>query len=273
MSEIRITCDRQNGLARAAVWRDRQISDLYIDSIEHPDLTGALVYGRVVRALPSRGEVFVDAGLERHLFLKSTARAGAWVTAQILSTQDEGKAWRARQVDNQDPNLPPTPWMRAVMDLKKEDKPQLLFEDSQDYQAGLALGFPCEKAKNPHPDLDEMIEGLLNPVQDFLIVEKTHAFTSIDVNGPLDKNPLSLNLQAAGAIARLLRLCNIGGLVVVDCLKMTARTEGPKLRQAFARALEQDPAKPQVYGPTRLGLIEIARPARGPSLHKIYGRV
>ena len=270
-----ITCDRKDGLVRAAVWRGKQLVDLYVDREALPDETGALVYGQVVRALPSKGEVFLDAGLAQNLFLKSKANAGTWLAARVLSTQDEGKAWRARAetalVEEKKKMVlesPPTPWQRALADHKA----QLLFEEALDYKACAALGLACEKGRDVHPALDEIIEDLLNPVHGSVIVEQTRAFWAVDINGPLDKNPTALNLEAVPVIARLLRLCNIGGLVVMDCLKMPNRADGAKLRHAFERALAQDPAKPQVFGPTRLGLIEIARPARGPSLHKIYGR-
>jgi ribonuclease G len=77
-----------------------------------------------------------------------------------------------------------------------------------------------------------------------------------------ERGALAANLAAVQAIARQLRLRQLGGGIVVDFVGMEGRGEREKLRQAMAAALAGDPAEPQVLGWTRLGHLEIVRPRR-----------
>src|SRR5207253_7445497 len=74
---------------------------------------------------------------------------------------------------------------------------------------------------------------------------------------------LAANLEATRAIARQLRLRQLGGGIIVDFVGLEGRGARDKLRQAMAAALAGDPAEPQVLGWTRLGHLEIVRPRRG----------
>ncbi|MGH1376239.1 MAG: ribonuclease E/G [Alphaproteobacteria bacterium] len=99
-----------------------------------------------------------------------------------------------------------------------------------------------------------------------VIIQQTAALTAIDVNKGSDKRSnLALNIEAAEEIARQMRLRNIGGIVVVDFLKMNKKDE-----KALLKALDdetyEDPCTVQVHGVTKLGLIEITRKRRTPAL-------
>jgi ribonuclease G len=98
--------------------------------------------------------------------------------------------------------------------------------------------------------------------------EETRAGVLIDVDsgtpetGTAERTGLAANLAAAAAIARQLRLRNLGGGIVVDFVGLDSRTSSEKLRTALAEALAADPAKPRVLGWTRLGHLELVRPRR-----------
>src|SRR5207248_10237316 len=68
---------------------------------------------------------------------------------------------------------------------------------------------------------------------------------------------------AVQAIARQLRLRQLGGGIIVDFVGLEGRGAREKVRQALAAALAGDPAAPQVLGWTRLGHLEIVRPRHG----------
>lgn len=100
----------------------------------------------------------------------------------------------------------------------------------------------------------------------YIIIDKTEALTVIDVNsGKYDKREAfetmasKINLEAAAEIARLLRVRNIGGIIIVDFLKMRETEANSRLLTCLKDALKEDKAKPVVAGMTRLGLVELTR--------------
>ncbi|WP_448207225.1 ribonuclease E/G [Azospirillum sp. sgz302134] len=120
-------------------------------------------------------------------------------------------------------------------------------------------------------DLDAEIEDLLGtrvPLSGggSLVIERTEAMTVVDVNAGERGNPLDVNLEAATEVARQLRLRNVGGIVVVDFVNMRNRGDAERLLNALSRAVEDDPAQTQVYGLSKLGLVEMTRARRGTAL-------
>lgn len=120
-------------------------------------------------------------------------------------------------------------------------------------------------------DLDEAIDGLLDkrvPLSGggSLVIERTEALTVVDVNAGERGNPLDVNLEAAAEIARQLRLRNVGGIVVVDFVNLRHRGDAERLLTALSRAVEDDPAQTQIYGMSKLGLVEVTRARRGTAL-------
>ena len=123
-------------------------------------------------------------------------------------------------------------------------------------------------------DLEGQIASLIRPGVALtggagLVIERTEALIAIDVNGGERGNPLAVNLEAAGEIARQLRLRNLGGIVVVDFLSMPKRGDGERLLAALTAAVRDDPVQTEVYGISRLGLVELTRARRGPALTEL----
>lgn len=120
-------------------------------------------------------------------------------------------------------------------------------------------------------DIDGALSGLLDRYVPLaqggsLIIERTEALTVIDVNGGDRGDPLSVNLSAVPEIARQLRLRNVGGVVVVDFITLKRPADQERLLLALSGAVADDPGNTQVYGMSRLGLVELTRQRRGPSL-------
>jgi ribonuclease G len=98
--------------------------------------------------------------------------------------------------------------------------------------------------------------------------EATRAGTLIDVDtgtpetGSPERTGLTANLAAAGAIARQIRLRNLGGGIIVDFVGLDSRSARDKLRAALGEAVALDPAGVQLLGWTRLGHFELVRPRR-----------
>ena len=103
-----------------------------------------------------------------------------------------------------------------------------------------------------------------------LIIQETAALTAIDVNKGSDKRShLAVNIDAAKETARQIRLRNIGGIIIIDFLK-TNKNDTDKLLKILDDETYSDPCTVQIHGFTKLGLMEITRKRRTPSLNKRF---
>ena len=100
-----------------------------------------------------------------------------------------------------------------------------------------------------------------------IIVQETAALCAIDVNRSSDtRGNLAINLDAVAEIGRHIRLRNLGGIIVVDFLRMKTKKEKEKLLQALDDIVVSDPCTVQIHGFTNLGMIEMTRKRRTPPL-------
>jgi ribonuclease G len=100
----------------------------------------------------------------------------------------------------------------------------------------------------------------------YLIVDQTEALTTVDVNTGgfvgarnFDETIFKTNLEAAGAIARQLRLRNLGGIVIADFIDMTREDHREAVLSEFRKQLARDRVKTMVSGFSALGLVEMTR--------------
>lgn len=100
----------------------------------------------------------------------------------------------------------------------------------------------------------------------YLIIDQTEALTTIDVNTGgfvggrnFDDTIFRNNLEAAQAIARQLRLRNLGGIIVIDFIDMADVEHRQAVLEALQRALAQDRTRTTVSEFSPLGLVEMTR--------------
>lgn len=100
----------------------------------------------------------------------------------------------------------------------------------------------------------------------YLVVDPTEALTVIDVNTgkytgtvDLEQTVFETNMEAAEEIARLLRLRDMGGMIIVDFIDMTEEHHRKLVTDKLESCMRKDRTKVQVVGWTRLGLVEITR--------------
>jgi ribonuclease G len=100
----------------------------------------------------------------------------------------------------------------------------------------------------------------------YLIIDQTEALTTIDVNTGgyvgarnFDDTIFKTNLEAAGAIARQLRLRNLGGIIIIDFIDMAREDHQAAVLVEFRKQLARDRTKVTVSGFTQLGLVEMTR--------------
>jgi ribonuclease G len=117
------------------------------------------------------------------------------------------------------------------------------------------------------------------PSGGYLVIEETEALTAVDVNtgrfvGSEDPEEtfLATNREAAWELARQLRLRDVGGLVVVDFVRMERPEHWQELLATLEEATAADPAQPVVEGVTRLGLVELSRRKTRQSLQAAWTR-
>jgi len=110
----------------------------------------------------------------------------------------------------------------------------------------------------------------------YLIIDQTEALTTIDVNTGgyiggrnFDDTIFRNNLEAAHAIARQLRMRNLGGIIIIDFIDMSSAEHRESVLQELRKALARDRTKSSVNGFTSLGLVEMTRKRTRESLAHI----
>ncbi|HEX8874125.1 MAG TPA: Rne/Rng family ribonuclease, partial [Nitrosospira sp.] len=110
----------------------------------------------------------------------------------------------------------------------------------------------------------------------YLIIDQTEALTTIDVNTggfigvrSFDDTIFKTNLEAAQAIARQLRLRNLGGIIIIDFIDMEDAEHKSAVLTEFKKSLTKDRTHMTVNGFTALGLVEMTRKRTRESLAHI----
>lgn len=100
-----------------------------------------------------------------------------------------------------------------------------------------------------------------------MTIESTAALTAIDIDSGRGRAD-EANRKAVTAIARHLRLRGIGGQVVIDFVSVR-RGAPHRLADALKEAVAADPVPTQIFGVSRLGLVELTRERRGLALAEL----
>ena len=127
---------------------------------------------------------------------------------------------------------------------------------------------------------DEIEKALHRKVQlksgGYLIIEQTEAMVTIDVNTGafvgyrnLEDTIFKTNLEAASALARQLRLRNLGGIVIIDFIDMKEEEHKRQVLRTLEKALERDHAKTHISEVSSLGLVQMTRKRNRESLEHV----
>ncbi len=110
----------------------------------------------------------------------------------------------------------------------------------------------------------------------YLIVDQTEAMTTIDVNTGgfvggrnFDDTIFKTNLEAAQAIARQLRMRNLGGIIILDFIDMENQEHREAVLAELNKALALDRTKTSVSNFSSLGLVEMTRKRTRESLAQV----
>ena len=109
----------------------------------------------------------------------------------------------------------------------------------------------------------------------YLVIDQTEAMTTVDVNTGgfvgrrnLDDTILRTNLEAAVALARQLRLRNLGGIIIIDFIDMKDVSHRERVLAALRQALAADHAQTGVAPISPFGLVEMTRKRTRESLER-----
>jgi ribonuclease G len=110
----------------------------------------------------------------------------------------------------------------------------------------------------------------------YLIIDQTEAMTTIDVNTGgfvghknLEETIYRTNLEATQAIARQLRLRNLGGIIILDLIDMDDAEHKSVVYSALQRELSRDRVKTSITEISNLGLVEMTRKRTRESLERV----
>ena len=173
---------------------------------------------------------------------------------------------------------------RVLRDLTTEATQAIRIDSKMQHDALHAFGLvympgavgKLEHYKGERPIFDlfgieEEIERALSRRVDlksggYVIFDQTEALTTVDVNTGgfvgarnFDDTIFKTNLEAAGAIARQLRLRNLGGIVIVDFIDMAREEHQQAVLSEFRKQLARDRTRTTVSGFSQLGLVEMTR--------------
>ncbi|MBI5163483.1 MAG: ribonuclease E/G [Magnetospirillum sp.] len=282
------------GESRLALVEDGILTELALDRPEL--LAGAVILGRVVEAVPRLNATFVDIGQERPGLLDG---ASGRVQGQDIRVQVRADAWPGKgailhKAKIDDPALrvaieraaekakaPALLWRPDPLERMLAANPEVAavwIDDGATFAAarsrfGDRIQHHRSGAVFERHEVAEAVEQALAPTVLLpgggrISIEPTRALTAIDVDTGRDATD-AVNRRAVDEIARQLRLRAIGGQVVIDFVSAAYRGALYKLSDALKRATAFDPVAVHVHGVTHLGLIELVRERRGPSLAEL----
>ena len=165
----------------------------------------------------------------------------------------------------------------AVLDRIRVDSRltyELLLEFTSEYMPELTAKLEHYSGRQPIFDLydveNEIQRSLDRKVElksgGYLIIDQTEAMTTIDINTGafvghrnLEETIFNTNIEATQAIARQLRLRNLGGIIIIDFIDMNNEEHRRRVLHSLDSALAKDRVKTSINGFSALGLVEMTR--------------
>jgi ribonuclease G len=184
--------------------------------------------------------------------------------------------------------------LRTVRDMLRDDVVELIIDDEEQFDRAVRFtkafmpGY-VERVKRYEgrtPIFDAYgIESQLRaslsrtvPLKSggSLVIDQGEALTAIDVNTgsyvgkeDLETTITANNLEACEAVARQLRLRNLGGIIVIDFVDMDKASNRQLVWEKFNEELAKDTTRSNVTKISELGLVEMTRKRTRESLHQL----
>jgi ribonuclease G len=165
----------------------------------------------------------------------------------------------------------------AILDKIRVDSKltyDLLVEFTREYIPEMTEKLELYTGKQPIFDLydveNEIQRSLERKVElksgGYLIIDQTEAMTTVDINTGafvghrnLDDTIFNTNIEATQAVARQLRMRNLGGIIIIDFIDMSDEEHRRRVLHSLEQALSKDRVKTSISGFSQLGLVEMTR--------------
>ncbi|MDP3935961.1 MAG: ribonuclease E/G [Alphaproteobacteria bacterium] len=96
-----------------------------------------------------------------------------------------------------------------------------------------------------------------------VLIEETSACVTIDINAGSDQSFIKVNREVIKILPKILYQGRFGGKVVVDLLPIPNREESERLVRQFESAWSELDISAQLFGVSKMGLLEFILPRRG----------
>jgi ribonuclease G len=197
---------------------------------------------------------------------------------------------RVDKLVHEDLSLP----LRVLRDMVTSDIERILVDSEEDFRVmqdfadtylpHVDAELELYKRRRPIFDLhgieDEIRKSLDRNIAlksgGYLIFDQTEAMTTVDINTGgyvghrnLEETIYRTNLEAAIAIARQLRLRNLGGIIIIDFIDMEEPEHRDNVLQVLEQSMARDHARHQIMPVSPLGLVEMTRKRTRESLQHV----
>ncbi len=251
----------------------QRLRDLVAEYVGESPNVGFIV--RTAAEGASRQAIFSDMSFLRKLWTRISERASSAEVGSLV---------------HQDLPLA----LRALRDMVDTDVEKIRIDSRETFQRALRFTeefipevvtrleyYPGER---PIFDLYQVEDEIQRALQrkvclksgGYLIFDQTEAMTTIDINTGgyvghrnLEETIFKTNLEAAQAIARQLRLRNLGGIIIIDFIDMLQEDHKRQVLRALERAMERDHAKSYISEVSELGLVQMTRKRTRESLEHV----
>lgn len=261
------------GETRIALLAGGEVIELVVD--RGSVARGDIVTGRVIEIAPQLGAAFVAIGEPEPGYVAKKGALTVGTTALFAVTvgarPGKGAELKLAAADSREYRRSALARVLAdfpTIDRVAVDDPAALAEARRLFPSAIVEP-GCFENSGAADALDEALARRV-PLTGggSLVFAETEAATVIDIDGA-GGMPAVVNEAAMPVIARHLRLRNLAGHILIDAIPTRGRGAVPHLAAALREAVADDPVPVQVAGRTPLGMIELTRRRRGPSLAEV----
>jgi Rne/Rng family ribonuclease len=295
--------DQFHHFMRIAVLENDQLYTFRLFDSEQLDRSGAIYLGKVQRIVPSLNAIFVTFSNNEIGFLKSPKRAfheGEIIAVEIIKDKNTDKKALLKErsdikiADQKKSTILEAkhPLLRLLEKLKPSNIDVLHIDGYLFFQVKSLLQqnilsnkihFHALPGLFKNNDLDHLFlefndEFVPLPKGGNLLIEEGQTLTAIDLNMEGERPEKSFedavfhfNLKACTTIIEHIIGRNLGGLILIDFIRMKNQDHKNQIIQKMRSLKQKDMVDCDVLGFTKAGLFEIVRYSDRQSLKSVLG--
>lgn len=295
--------DQFHHFMRVAILENNQLYSFRLFDLEQLDRNGAIYLGKVQRIAPSLNAIFVTFSHNEIGFLKSPKRTfheGEIIAIEIIKDKsDDKKALLKERSDIKIADQKKStileakhPLLRLCEKLKFSNINALHIEGDLYFQLKSLLKESISSDKIhfcslpglfKNNDLDHLFlefndEFVALPKEGNLLIEEGQTLTAIDLNIEGERPEKSFedavfhfNLNACATIIEQILGRNLGGLILIDFIRMKNQDHKNQIIQKMRTLKQKDMVDCDILGFTKAGLFEIVRYSDRQSLKSVLG--